>query len=213
MNPLLRQLVATHSGWLSRQILKWCAAASLSLGVWLQAKGWTADATAMVAAFAASALLGGIEFGLSFVARKYAIPEAESLKEEIKRGSVGRAGPQQVPLILLAGLVLCLVPACSMSPAQLAAVKQSVVPLSQIGLSVAVASGKVQPGDAVKIGDGIAIITSADTATEKAVKLSDLGLQAAVDHGKLREGDAILIRTTTAVVASLVTAPATPAAP
>jgi hypothetical protein len=113
-------------------------------------------------------------------------------------------GAQDALKILLVSLSPCLLvfgSACSITPTQRATLAQSIVPLSELGLSLAQSRGVIQPGDRVLIGQGLAlIIDDASSTRDKVVKLSALGVQAAVDRGALQEGDALLIQSATAII-------------
>lgn len=78
--------------------------------------------------------------------------------------------------------------------------RQAVHSLAELGLTAAVASGKLSPGDSLAIGNGIAILTSEDDRQQKALKLAALGLDAAAQKGLIKPGDAVLIQEATAIV-------------
>ena len=104
-------------------------------------------------------------------------------------------------LLLLSVSSVCSVGCSSLTPTQRAALAQSIVPLSELGLSLAQSRGVIQAGDRVLIGQGLAlIIDDASSTRDKVVKLSALGVQAAVDRGALQEGDALLIQSATAII-------------
>lgn len=84
--------------------------------------------------------------------------------------------------------------------------------LAELGLTAAVASGKLSPGDSLAIGNGIAILTSEDDRKQKALKLATLGLTTAAERGLIKPGDAILIQEATAVVTTAIQ-PEEPALP
>ena len=111
--------------------------------------------------------------------------------------------PPGAQLILLFALCSALfAPSCSqLSVSQRAAIAQSIVPLSELGLSLAQSRGVIQEGDRVIIGRGVALIMEDGVSTrDKVVRLSALGVQAAVERGALQEGDALLIREATAII-------------
>jgi hypothetical protein len=110
-------------------------------------------------------------------------------------------GSGKAALLLALGSSLFALPSCSLTPTQRAALAQSIVPLSELGLSLAQSRGVIQPGDRVLIGQGLAlIIDDASSTRDKVVRLSALGVQAAVDRGALQEGDALLIQSATAII-------------
>jgi hypothetical protein len=78
--------------------------------------------------------------------------------------------------------------------------RQTLVSLSELGLAASVASGKLQPGDAVAIGQGIAVITDDSSTKAKVVRLAEIGLTAAADRGAIKPGDALLIREAGAIL-------------
>lgn len=94
----------------------------------------------------------------------------------------------------LAALLLITLAACS--PQQ----RQTTRTLTDLGLSVAVASGKLSPGDSLVIGQGVAILTEEGTTTQKAVSLASLGLLTATQRGLLKPGDALLIGQASAII-------------
>lgn len=104
MKDIILNLVSTNSGWLARQIIKWAAAASLAVAVWLQAKGFSADVSMTVAAFVTTLFFGLVEMGLSFVARKYKV--ADGVKMDIEK-------LRKTMVLLLSGLCLLIVPSCA----------------------------------------------------------------------------------------------------
>ncbi len=78
--------------------------------------------------------------------------------------------------------------------------RQTLVSLSELGLAASVASGKLQPGDALAIGQGIAVITDDSSAKAKVVKLAEIGLATAAQRGVIKPGDALLIREAGAIL-------------
>ena len=106
-----------------------------------------------------------------------------------------------LPLLLSVCSVCSVVGCSSLTLSQRAAIAQSIVPLSEIGLSLAQSRGVIQEGDKVLIGQGVALVMSDGPSTrDKVIKLSALGVQVAVERGALQEGDALLIREATAVI-------------
>lgn len=78
--------------------------------------------------------------------------------------------------------------------------RQTLVSLSELGLAASVASGKLQPGDAVVIGQGIAVVTDDSSTKAKVVKLAEIGLATAAQRGVIKPGDALLIREAGAIL-------------
>lgn len=78
--------------------------------------------------------------------------------------------------------------------------RRAVHSLADLGLTAAVLSGKLSPGDSLAIGNGIAILTSEDDRKQKALKLAALGLTTAAERGLIKPGDAVLIQEATAIV-------------
>lgn len=100
--------------------------------------------------------------------------------------------------LLVACLCLLSLPACELMKTPQS--KQLVVSLVEIGLKAAVEHGKLDAGDALSIGNGVAVVTSGDTTLSKVVKLSDIGLNTAVSKGIVKPGDAVLIQEASAVI-------------
>lgn len=99
-------------------------------------------------------------------------------------------------IILIAALFCAMLAACSMSPQQ----KQMLVSLEQLGITTAVATGRLSPGDALVINQTTAVLTSGDTTMSKVVSLGSLGLTAATDKGIITPGDAVLIQEAGAII-------------
>lgn len=119
--------------------------------------------------------------------------------------------------ILIACLALLLIPSCTTMQKIGASLttpkaKQVELALTDLGLHVAVDAGKLSSGDALTIGNGVAVITSGDTTISKVAQLTNLGLDAAVSKGLVKPGDSVLIKATTAVITQAI-APATPPTP
>ncbi len=120
------------------------------------------------------------------------------------------------PKILIASLALLTLPSCtalkkvgaSLSTPQAKAVE---VQLANLGIQEAVNLGKLSPGDAVSIGNGIAVVTSGNSTVSKMVQLSEIGLDTAAQKGLISPGDNLIIKATTAVLTQAL-APTTPAA-
>jgi len=110
-------------------------------------------------------------------------------------------GGKALLFFLLASLSANLCSCSQLSVSQRAAITQTIVPLSELGLSLAQSRGVIQEGDRVLIGQGLALIIDDGSSTrDKVVRLSALGVQAAVDRGALQEGDALLIGQATAII-------------
>ena len=90
--------------------------------------------------------------------------------------------------------------------------KQVELALTDLGLHIAVNAGKLSEGDALSIGNGVAVVTSSDNTISKVVKLSSIGLDVAAQRKLISPGDNLLIKTTTAVITQAL-APATPITP
>lgn len=103
-----------------------------------------------------------------------------------------------VPLLAL-GLMACAVAVgytlpTSCSSSQRAALQRVAVPLVNLGLDYAVASGKLEPGDSIAIQDGLAVVISDRTGEGKIEELIDLGIDYAVTRGLLGDGDRVIVR-------------------
>ena len=126
------------------------------------------------------------------------------------------AGVTGAAKILIGCLALLLIPSCttlkkvgaSLSTPQAKAVE---VQLANLGIQEAVNLGKLSPGDAVSIGNGIAVVTSGNSTVSKMVQLSEIGLDTAAQKGLISPGDNLIIKATTAVLTQAL-APTTPAA-
>ena len=117
------------------------------------------------------------------------------------------------PHILIACLCMLTMSSCSTMKKIGAALtttkaKQVELALVDVGLHVALADGVITPGDAITIGNGVAVITSGASTVSKVVALGDLGLKAAVNKGLVKPGDALLIKDSTAVITAAITTPA-----
>lgn len=112
MKNILLQLVATNSGWIARQLIKWAAVITALITTHLSAKGLAADESMIIATLAASIIFGVVELALSFIAKNYKVPEADKLKLDINKL---RNEPPTVRLPLVAGLLACvlLIPSCA----------------------------------------------------------------------------------------------------
>lgn len=100
-------------------------------------------------------------------------------------------------ILVAAILVAAHLPAsCTLTPAQRArvdAVLPIVLPLSQAALTYAESTGNLPPGSSVTISQGLAVIASDASPTEKVVQLKTLGLDAALREGVLQEGDRAIV--------------------
>jgi len=106
-------------------------------------------------------------------------------------------------LLLLAAICL----ASCLTPQQ----KQMVVSLEQLGLTAAVATGRISPGDALIINQTTAVLTSGETTSSKVVSLGSLGLAVAADKGIISPGDSVLIQEAGAIITKGFTPPVTSA--
>jgi len=107
-------------------------------------------------------------------------------------------------LLLLAAICLA---SCALTPQQ----KQMVVSLEQLGLTAAVATGRISPGDALIINQTTAVLTSGETTSSKVVSLGSLGLAVAADKGIISPGDSVLIQEAGAIITKGFTPPVTSA--
>lgn len=89
--------------------------------------------------------------------------------------------------------------------------KQMVVSLEQLGLTAAVATGRISPGDALIINQTTAVLTSGETTSSKVVSLGSLGLAVAADKGIISPGDSVLIQEAGAIITKGFTPPVTSA--
>lgn len=110
-------------------------------------------------------------------------------------------------IILIAALFCAMLAACSMSPQQ----KQMLVSLEQLGITTAVATGRLSPGDALIINQTTAVLTSGETTSSKVVSLGSLGLAVAADKGIISPGDSVLIQEAGAIITKGFTPPVTSA--
>lgn len=99
MNTMLINLVSTNAGWLARQAIKYSAVLAAVLTGWLIGHGFDPTHAGVIAAGAASIVLGIVEASLSFVARKYAVPELEGVNVAIEAA-------KKAPLIIAAMMAL-----------------------------------------------------------------------------------------------------------
>jgi hypothetical protein len=124
----------------------------------------------------------------------------------VRNDSFKPDGRKLLSVLLLIGLsvsTLCSVGCSQLSVSQRAALAQSIVPLSDLGLSLAQSRGVIQEGDKILIGQGVALIMDDAASTrDKVIKFSALGVQAAVERGVLKEGDALIIQRATAIIQS-----------
>ena len=106
--------------------------------------------------------------------------------------------------LILAAICLA---SCALTPQQ----KQMVVSLEQLGLTAAVATGRISPGDALIINQTTAVLTSGETTSSKVVSLGSLGLAVAADKGIISPGDSVLIQEAGAIITKGFTPPVTSA--
>lgn len=121
-------------------------------------------------------------------------------------------------LLILAALSTLALSSCSTMQKLGAALstpeaRQIEMGLTDLGLTAAVVTGKLTPGTALLIRDGVAVVTSGGTTLSKVQTLSDLGLTAAVNKGLLNPGDAVLIKDTTAIITQAIIPPTAESVP
>jgi len=126
------------------------------------------------------------------------------------------AGVTGTAKVLIGCLALLIIPSCTTMKQWGAALstpkaKAVEVQLANLGIQEAVNLGKLSPGDAVSIGNGIAVVTSGNSTVSKMVQLGEIGLDVAAQKGLVSPGDNLIIKATTAVLTQAL-APATPAA-
>lgn len=114
------------------------------------------------------------------------------------------------PHLLIACLCLLIIPSCSFFQSPQG--RQMIVSLEQLGVSAAVASGKLSPGDAIAINEGTAVLTSGDTTISKIVSLGSLGLDTAANKNLIAPGDVVLIKDAGAIITKAITPPPAPPA-
>jgi hypothetical protein len=99
---ILFKLVSTNAGWLARQAVKYSAMGAAVITAWLIGHGLDATHASVIAVGATAIVLGGIEAGLSFIARKYAVPELDAV-------SVAIGAAKKAPIVI----ACLLLPACA----------------------------------------------------------------------------------------------------
>lgn len=166
MKTLLLNLVSTNSGWLARQAIKWSAVLAAAITAWLIGKGFDTAHASVIAAGVTSAALGLIEFALSFVARKYAVPAAEEVRLNIDKL---REQPPTVKLPAIALLLGCtlLLSSCSSVVAFLAS------PAGKVVESAAVTLGK----DLALKGEVLTLRTAIDKVLADIAKYEAQGVR------------------------------------
>ncbi|WP_397382965.1 hypothetical protein [Prosthecobacter sp.] len=97
MNMLLN-LVSTNAGWLARQAIKYSAVGAAIITAWLVGHGFDTAHAGVIAGGVSAIILGGIEAGLSFIARKYAVPDLDAV-------SVAIEAAKKAPVIIAALLL------------------------------------------------------------------------------------------------------------
>lgn len=110
-------------------------------------------------------------------------------------------------ILAFAAIISLFHASCTLTPAQ----KQMVVSLEQLGLTAAVATGRISPGDALIINQTTAVLTSGETTSSKVVSLGSLGLAVAADKGIISPGDSVLIQEAGAIITKGFTPPVTSA--
>jgi len=177
MNTMLLNLVSTNAGWLARQAIKYSAVLAAVLTGWLVGHGFDATHAGVIAAAASSAVLGTVEVSLSWISRKYAVPELENVNTAIEAA-------KKAPLIV-AGMML--LTNCAGIAAFVASPlgQASLVTAEALGKQLANAAEEQVVGDIItKAAGQIATLkaqgANADVAKE-IVRQSELaGLQAVV---------------------------------
>lgn len=167
MKDIILKLVATNSGWIARRLIMYAAVATAIITTWLTAKGFSADISTAIATGIVSAVFGVIELTLSFIARKYKVPEADALRLNID--TVRKSAP-----LLVAGLCLLMLTSCAAVASFVAS------PLGQASLVTAEALGKqLAHATEAKVLEQIITKATAQIAALKAVDdaNADLGKQ------------------------------------
>lgn len=72
MKAFLHSLIATQSGWLVRQALKFATVGGAALTTWLTAQGAAPEQSTAIVTGTLTALTGLVEFGLSKLASRIA---------------------------------------------------------------------------------------------------------------------------------------------
>jgi hypothetical protein len=72
MKAFLHSLIATQSGWLVRQALKFATVGGAALTTWLTAQGATPEHSTAIVTGTLTAMAGLVEFGLSKLASRIA---------------------------------------------------------------------------------------------------------------------------------------------
>ena len=102
---MILNLVTTNAGWLARQAIKYSAVLAASVAAYLMGKGLDATHAGVIAAGVTSAVLGITEQTLSWIARKYAVPEIGAVNEAIEAAK--KAVPAVVGCLCLLTLTSC----------------------------------------------------------------------------------------------------------
>lgn len=115
------------------------------------------------------------------------------------------AGVTGTAKLLIGCLALLIIPSCStmkkwgaaLSTPQAVQIEASLV---NLGIQEAKIAGKIAPGDAIAISNGVAIITSPGSTVSKIVPLTQIISDEAVAHKILTPGTGLIIKDTTALV-------------
>lgn len=148
MKELILKLVTTNSGWIARRLVMYSAVLAAVITGYLKGKGYDADTSAMIAAAVVSVAFGAVELGLSFVARKYKVEEAERLKDDIEQLRGAQQPPTtKLPLILGALLCVTVLPSCEQVKALIVANEPLIEEALVYGLRAGVKTGvrKLEP--------------------------------------------------------------------
>lgn len=130
----------------------------------------------------------------------------------MKNHLMNKLGPT---LGLLAFFAVCIAlitapSSCSLTPEQRQQIQAISVPAAGILSKAAVSQGWVQPGDAITIQRGVAVVVSEDKKETKLFKLAELGLETALQRGLLNVNDTVTVETPTQIT---ITSPPQPTAP
>lgn len=139
-------------------------------------------------------------------------PKDDTFLESIIQGlkHIGLVVKDKVQIVLA---VLCMLSLTSCAFLESAQGKQMVVSLEQLGVTAAVDSGKLSPGDAIVINEASAVLTSGDSTMSKVVSLGSLGLDTAANKSLIAPGDVVLIKDAGAIITKAVTTPKNPLPP
>lgn len=75
LKTLLKFIVQTQRGWLTRQGLKWATIGGTALTTWLTAQGASSEHVSALTTGLITAGVAALELGLSWVARKFVVED------------------------------------------------------------------------------------------------------------------------------------------